>query len=99
MKRYLLIAAALALLTTAASGPLMPPLPPGIKPTMEYFKSAAARGAIHATDAAQNAPKRQVLSSIATVNCGQRHSPQASYPAHCRRSFGETATEGFRAQL
>lgn len=58
MKRYLLIAAALALLTTAAQAePLMPPLPPGIKPTMEYFKSAAARGAIHATYAAQNAPQ------------------------------------------
>jgi hypothetical protein len=48
MKR-LLTAAALALMTTAAHAEaLMPPLPPGMKPTPEYFKSAAIRGGLHA---------------------------------------------------
>src|SRR4051794_35024494 len=33
---------------------LMPPLPPGMKPTPEYFKSAAVRGGLRANSAARN---------------------------------------------
>jgi hypothetical protein len=68
MKKYLITAAAFALLTTAAQAEtLMPPLPPGVKPTMEYFKSAAARGALHAQ------ARMQQEDAIAFVNrdCNQ----------------------------